>query len=80
MMMIITGDDHTPEQIGGGGWIIKAGGEVKILPFIEGQSITASYRKVSLTQNNLLLCIINFQISMNYISNIIEHVPICCSN
>jgi D-beta-D-heptose 7-phosphate kinase / D-beta-D-heptose 1-phosphate adenosyltransferase len=39
--VIVKGGDYTPEQVAGGDCVIKAGGAVKILPFVEGQSTTA---------------------------------------
>ena len=39
--VIVKGGDYTPEQVAGGDCVIKAGGAVKILPFVEGQSTTS---------------------------------------
>ena len=43
--VIVKGGDYSPEQIAGGDCIIKAGGEVKILQFVDGQSTTAMINK-----------------------------------
>ncbi len=43
--VIVKGGDYLPEQIAGGDCVIKAGGEVKILPFVEGQSTTTMINK-----------------------------------
>jgi len=39
--VIVKGGDYLPEQVAGGDCVIKAGGEVKILQFVDGQSTTA---------------------------------------
>lgn len=39
--VIVKGGDYSPEQVAGGDCVIKAGGEVKILQFVDGQSTTA---------------------------------------
>ncbi|CAG7856892.1 partial D-beta-D-heptose 7-phosphate kinase / D-beta-D-heptose 1-phosphate adenosyltransferase, partial [biofilm metagenome] len=39
--VIVKGGDYQPEQVAGGGCVIKAGGKVQILPFVEGQSTTS---------------------------------------
>lgn len=43
--VIVKGGDYRPDQVAGGDCVIKAGGEVKILPFVEGQSTTAMIKK-----------------------------------
>jgi len=43
--VIVKGGDYSPEQVAGGGCVIKAGGEVKILQFVDGQSTTAMINK-----------------------------------
>lgn len=43
--VIVKGGDYRPEQVAGGDCVIKAGGEVKILPFVEGQSTTNLIKK-----------------------------------
>ncbi len=43
--VIVKGGDYTEEQVAGGDCVIKAGGEVKILQFIDGQSTTAMIKK-----------------------------------
>lgn len=43
--VIVKGGDYLPEQVAGGDCVIKAGGEVKILQFVEGQSTTAMINK-----------------------------------
>jgi D-beta-D-heptose 7-phosphate kinase / D-beta-D-heptose 1-phosphate adenosyltransferase len=47
--VIVKGGDYRPEQVAGGDCVIKAGGEVKILPFVEGQSTTAMIKKSQVT-------------------------------
>jgi D-beta-D-heptose 7-phosphate kinase/D-beta-D-heptose 1-phosphate adenosyltransferase len=47
--VIVKGGDYRPEQVAGGDCVINAGGEVKILPFVEGQSSTSiinRYREI----------------------------------
>jgi D-beta-D-heptose 7-phosphate kinase/D-beta-D-heptose 1-phosphate adenosyltransferase len=39
--ILVKGGDYTPEQVAGGDCVIKAGGEVRILAFVDGQSTTA---------------------------------------
>jgi D-beta-D-heptose 7-phosphate kinase/D-beta-D-heptose 1-phosphate adenosyltransferase len=39
--ILVKGGDYTPEQVVGGDCVIKAGGEVRILSFVDGQSTTA---------------------------------------
>ena len=43
--VIVKGGDYTAEQVVGGDCVIKAGGEVKILQFVDGQSTTAMINK-----------------------------------
>jgi D-beta-D-heptose 7-phosphate kinase/D-beta-D-heptose 1-phosphate adenosyltransferase len=43
--VIVKGGDYRPEQVAGGDCVIKAGGEVKILQFVDGQSTTAMIKK-----------------------------------
>jgi D-beta-D-heptose 7-phosphate kinase/D-beta-D-heptose 1-phosphate adenosyltransferase len=43
--VIVKGGDYSPEQVAGGDCVVKAGGEVKILSFVEGQSTTAIINK-----------------------------------
>lgn len=43
--VIVKGGDYRPEQVAGGDCVIKAGGEVRILEFIEGQSTTTMINK-----------------------------------
>ncbi|MFZ2725494.1 MAG: bifunctional D-glycero-beta-D-manno-heptose-7-phosphate kinase/D-glycero-beta-D-manno-heptose 1-phosphate adenylyltransferase HldE [Methylococcaceae bacterium] len=43
--VIVKGGDYRPEEVAGGDCVIKAGGEVKILSFVEGQSTTAMINK-----------------------------------
>ncbi len=43
--VIVKGGDYSPEQVVGGDCVIKAGGEVKILQFVDGQSTTAMINK-----------------------------------
>jgi D-beta-D-heptose 7-phosphate kinase/D-beta-D-heptose 1-phosphate adenosyltransferase len=43
--IIVKGGDYSPEQVAGGDCVIKAGGEVKILQFVDGQSTTAMINK-----------------------------------
>jgi D-beta-D-heptose 7-phosphate kinase / D-beta-D-heptose 1-phosphate adenosyltransferase len=43
--VLVKGGDYIPEQVAGGDCVIKAGGKVKILPFVEGQSTTAMINK-----------------------------------
>ncbi len=38
--VIVKGGDYLPEQVAGADCVVKAGGEVKILPFVAGQSTT----------------------------------------
>lgn len=43
--VLVKGGDYTPEQVAGGDCVIRAGGEVKILQFVEGQSTTTMIEK-----------------------------------
>lgn len=43
--VIVKGGDYTPDQVAGGECVIKAGGEVKILSFVDGQSTTRMINK-----------------------------------
>ncbi|MDD5269157.1 MAG: bifunctional D-glycero-beta-D-manno-heptose-7-phosphate kinase/D-glycero-beta-D-manno-heptose 1-phosphate adenylyltransferase HldE [Methylococcales bacterium] len=43
--VIVKGGDYSPGQVAGGDCVIKAGGEVKILQFVDGQSTTAMINK-----------------------------------
>lgn len=43
--VIVKGGDYSSEQVAGGDCVIKAGGEVKILQFVDGQSTTAMIKK-----------------------------------
>ena len=43
--VIVKGGDYSPEQVAGGDCVIKAGGQVKILQFVDGQSTTAMINK-----------------------------------
>jgi len=43
--VIVKGGDYSTEQVVGGDCVIKAGGEVKILQFVDGQSTTAMINK-----------------------------------
>jgi D-beta-D-heptose 7-phosphate kinase / D-beta-D-heptose 1-phosphate adenosyltransferase len=47
--VIVKGGDYTPDHVAGGDCVIKAGGEVKILSFVEGQSTSAMIKKSQLT-------------------------------
>ena len=43
--VIVKGGDYSPEQVAGADCVIKAGGEVKILQFVDGQSTTGMINK-----------------------------------
>lgn len=43
--VLVKGGDYAPDQVAGGDCVIKAGGEVKILQFVEGQSTTSMIEK-----------------------------------
>ncbi|MBM4206477.1 MAG: bifunctional D-glycero-beta-D-manno-heptose-7-phosphate kinase/D-glycero-beta-D-manno-heptose 1-phosphate adenylyltransferase HldE [Gammaproteobacteria bacterium] len=47
--VIVKGGDYLPEQVVGGDCVIQAGGEVKILPFVEGHSTTNLIEKSKLS-------------------------------
>ncbi len=47
--VIVKGGDYLPEQVAGGDCVIKAGGEVKILSFVDGQSTTAKINALMTT-------------------------------
>lgn len=46
--VIVKGGDYRPEQVAGCDCVVKAGGEVKILPFVEGQSTTHIINKAKI--------------------------------
>jgi D-beta-D-heptose 7-phosphate kinase / D-beta-D-heptose 1-phosphate adenosyltransferase len=48
--IIVKGGDYSSEQVAGGDCVIKAGGEVKILQFVDGQSTTAMINKARGTE------------------------------
>jgi D-beta-D-heptose 7-phosphate kinase/D-beta-D-heptose 1-phosphate adenosyltransferase len=48
--VIVKGGDYSSEQVAGGDCVIKAGGEVKILQFVDGQSTTAMINKARMTE------------------------------
>ena len=43
--VIVKGGDYTPDQVAGGECVLNAGGEVIILPFVDGQSTTNMINK-----------------------------------
>jgi D-beta-D-heptose 7-phosphate kinase / D-beta-D-heptose 1-phosphate adenosyltransferase len=43
--VLVKGGDYAPDQVAGGDCVIKAGGEVKILQFVDGQSTTSMINK-----------------------------------
>jgi D-beta-D-heptose 7-phosphate kinase/D-beta-D-heptose 1-phosphate adenosyltransferase len=43
--VLVKGGDYHPDQVAGADCVLKAGGEVKILSFVEGQSTTALINK-----------------------------------
>lgn len=43
--VIVKGGDYQPDEVAGGDCVIKAGGEVKILSFVDGQSTTRMINK-----------------------------------
>lgn len=43
--VIVKGGDYSSEQVAGGDCVIRAGGKVKILQFVDGQSTTAMIKK-----------------------------------
>jgi len=48
--IIVKGGDYRSDQVVGGDCVIKAGGEVKILQFVDGQSTTAMINKARQTE------------------------------
>ena len=48
--VIVKGGDYSSDQVAGGDCVIKAGGEVKILQFVDGQSTTAMINKARMTE------------------------------
>ncbi len=48
--VLVKGGDYSPEQVAGGDCVIKAGGQVKILQFVDGQSTTAMINKARGTE------------------------------
>jgi D-beta-D-heptose 7-phosphate kinase / D-beta-D-heptose 1-phosphate adenosyltransferase len=48
--VIVKGGDYSAEQVAGGDCVIKAGGEVKILQFVDGLSTTAMINKARTTE------------------------------
>ena len=45
--VLVKGGDYQPEEIAGGAAVLEAGGEVRVLDFIEGHSTTATIAKIS---------------------------------
>jgi len=43
--VVVKGGDYTPDQVAGADCVVKAGGEVRILQFVDGQSTTAMINK-----------------------------------
>ncbi|MGR8980125.1 MAG: bifunctional D-glycero-beta-D-manno-heptose-7-phosphate kinase/D-glycero-beta-D-manno-heptose 1-phosphate adenylyltransferase HldE [Gammaproteobacteria bacterium] len=43
--VLVKGGDYSPDAVAGGDCIIKAGGEIKILQFVDGQSTTSMINK-----------------------------------
>lgn len=43
--VIVKGGDYSSDQVAGGDCVVRAGGEVKILQFVDGQSTTAMIKK-----------------------------------
>ncbi|MGZ8096697.1 MAG: bifunctional D-glycero-beta-D-manno-heptose-7-phosphate kinase/D-glycero-beta-D-manno-heptose 1-phosphate adenylyltransferase HldE [Methylosarcina sp.] len=43
--VVVKGGDYSPDQVVGGDCVIKAGGEVRILQFVDGQSTTSMINK-----------------------------------
>jgi D-beta-D-heptose 7-phosphate kinase/D-beta-D-heptose 1-phosphate adenosyltransferase len=43
--IVVKGGDYSPDQVAGGDCVVKAGGEVRILQFVDGQSTTAMINK-----------------------------------
>jgi D-beta-D-heptose 7-phosphate kinase / D-beta-D-heptose 1-phosphate adenosyltransferase len=48
--VIVKGGDYSSGQVAGGDCVVKAGGEVKILQFVDGQSTTAMINKARATE------------------------------
>ena len=48
--VIVKGGDYDAEQVSGGDCVIKAGGEIKILEFVDGLSTTAMINKARATE------------------------------
>jgi len=44
--VLVKGGDYTPEQIAGAPAVLTNGGEVKVLPFLEGHSTTGLIEKI----------------------------------
>jgi D-beta-D-heptose 7-phosphate kinase/D-beta-D-heptose 1-phosphate adenosyltransferase len=43
--VVVKGGDYTSDQVAGADCVVKAGGEVRILQFVDGQSTTAMINK-----------------------------------
>lgn len=50
--VIVKGGDYLSEQVAGGDCVLRAGGEVKILPFVEGHSTTNIIEKSKISQDH----------------------------
>ncbi|NOT11227.1 MAG: bifunctional D-glycero-beta-D-manno-heptose-7-phosphate kinase/D-glycero-beta-D-manno-heptose 1-phosphate adenylyltransferase HldE [Methylococcaceae bacterium] len=48
--VLVKGGDYTPDQVAGGDCVIQAGGEVRILQFVDGQSTTAMINRARSTE------------------------------
>jgi D-beta-D-heptose 7-phosphate kinase/D-beta-D-heptose 1-phosphate adenosyltransferase len=48
--VLVKGGDYSADQVAGGDCVIKAGGEVKILQFVDGQSTTAMIKRARGTE------------------------------
>ena len=44
--VLVKGGDNDADDIGGGAHVLASGGEVRVLPFIEGSSTTAIIEKL----------------------------------
>ena len=44
--VLVKGGDYSPDQVVGAEWVTSHGGEVRILPFVEGYSTTALEKKI----------------------------------
>jgi len=44
--VLVKGGDYTPENIVGANWVLQHGGEVKIIPLLEGHSTTKIEKKM----------------------------------